>query len=497
MSILFLLFMAAAVQAKGEEGPRQLSLKEALMLAVERNLDVRAEMYNSAIAEAELRRNRSVYDPRLTFLTNYQDSTTLPPSAFLAGVSTSEQKVFKANAGINRLLPTGGNVGAGFNNTWNRNNATSPGFMNNYWQSDLTVTLTQPLLKNFGRESTEINIAVAAYGKEGSLEHFRARLMDTVFHVRNEYFALYSLREELIVKQTSLALARKILKETRSRVKIGVLPAMEILNAEFGVAMREKELIDAERAVRDQNDALMLILQIAKPQEIIPSDPPSREEYRIEETEAISTALAMRPDLAEARLSIKSSELQARVAGNLTLPDLKFNASAGLTGLAGEYRRDLERVASTDYPVWSVGLNLDYPLGNGVARNEAIRNRLKVEQGRTQLKGMEEAVAKEVRSAARGVSANYKQIEVADRGLAFAEERLRSFIRKNEAGMATTRDVLDVETDLATAKSNRIKALVNYAGALSRFWKATGELLAKERIVVNEKDADALYEGRR
>jgi len=86
---------------------------------------------------------------------------------------------------------------------------------------------------------------------------------------------------------------------------------------------------------------------------------------------------------------------------------------------------------------------------------------------------------------------------VTDRGRAFAEERLRAFIRKNEVGLATTKEVLDVENDLAVSKSNQIKAVVGYANALTRYWQVTGELLEREGIRVVEGDADKLYSATR
>jgi len=109
------------------------------------------------------------------------------------------------------------------------------------------------------------------------------------------------------------------------------------------------------------------------------------------------------------------------------------------------------------------------------------------------LRKLEENSANEVRAAIRAIVAGYKQIDVADRGAKFAEERLRSFIRKNEVGLATTKDVLDVENDLAVAKSNQIKAVVGYADSLTRYWQVTGELLEHEGIRVVEGDADKLY----
>ena len=82
---------------------------------------------------------------------------------------------------------------------------------------------------------------------------------------------------------------------------------------------------------------------------------------------------------------------------------------------------------------------------------------------------------------------------MADRGRAYAEERLKAFIRRNEVGLATTRGVLDVENELATAKNNQIIALVNYDNAITQLLLATGEILEKEGIRVVEEDADKLY----
>src|SRR6185369_13377456 len=106
--------------------------------------------------------------------------------------------------------------------------------------------------------------------------------------VRTEYYKLYSLREDRNVKKVSLELARKILSDTQARVKAGVLPAMEVLNAEFGVVTREKELIDAELAVNDQVDVLRLLLQLdAKTGDLQMVDVPPRDRLEANEGEAV------------------------------------------------------------------------------------------------------------------------------------------------------------------------------------------------------------------
>jgi outer membrane protein TolC len=395
---------------------------------------------------------------------------------------------FQLNAGLSQLFWTGGTVSVGFNNAYN----TSGNSSYDYWQSGLGASLSQPLLKNMGREATEVNIKVSRLSKFASIEKFNTRLLNTVAQVKNEYYQLYNLREQVEVKKVSLELARKILKETRARVDAGVLPAMEILNAEFGAVTREKELNDAEKAVSDQVDVLHLLLQIEGRDDIAIVDLPRREQIAISEDEALKQAMN-RQDIREQKRNLEIAELQTRVFRNKTRPDLSLIASTSLVGQDRTYSRNLERLGAIDYPAWSVGLNFSYPIGNDAAENDYRRSRLKTEQTALQIRSLEEGAANDVKAAIRGVTNGYKQIDVADRGRAFAEERLRAFIRKNEVGLATTKDVLDVENDLATAKSNQISAVVGYNNAITRLWQVTGELLEREGIRVVESDVDKLY----
>ena len=494
--ILEVICVGVSGFAHAKDETVNLTLKQVLCMAVERNLEVKAELFSPAMYEAEIRKNRGIYDPTMTFSTIYQQATTQPASSLLAGASISRQKNYQANAGIKQFVPSGGTVGLSFNNLWNRNNSdSSRGFLNEYWQSDLTFTYTQPLLKNFGRETTESVISVAVNNKEASLDQFRSKLMDVVTRSRTAYYTLYSLKENLEAKRIALALARKILEDTKGRVRAGVLPAMEILNAEYGVAAREKELIDAEKSMRDQMDVVRFLLQIDGSPDVRPIDPPIRDEYPVDENEAISRALVMRPDLRSLRTNLKTAELQTRVAQNRMMPELDFVGSAALTGLGSDYGHDLEKIGSADNPVWSVGLHLTYPIGNRDAKNTLIKSRLNSEQIRVHLKNLEDTIRNEIKIAVRGIRTSYLQLDVADRGLAYAEERLRAYVKKNEVGLATTKEVVDVQNDLVAAKANQIKAQTEYTIAIGQLWKATGEVLEREGITLNGKEADALYDS--
>jgi len=421
-------------------------------------------------------------------LVNYSNTTS--PISGVPGTASSDGKTLQLDSSISQLFWTGATASVGFTNRYTNSNSVAASL--NYWQSSLGITLSQPLLKNFGRENTEFGINVSRLSKQASLEQFRTRLLNTVSQVRSQYYKLYSLREQLDVRKVSLELSRRILSDTRARVQAGVLPAMENLNAEFGVTSRERELIDAERAVKDQVDALHLLLQLDAGSDIIPVDLPGREMLQVNADQAIKSALT-RPDILEQKRNLQVRELETRVFSNRTRPDLSLNLSGALVGTDKTYPGNLEKIGSADYPAWGIGLSFSYPLGNGAAENDYRKSRLRTQQTELQVRSLEETAINDVKSAIRSVDSWYKQIEVADRGKAFAEERMRAFLRKSEVGLATTKDVLEVEADLAAARNNQISAVVNYANAVTDLWRVTGELLEREGIRVLESEADKLY----
>ncbi|MHB8091323.1 MAG: TolC family protein [Syntrophales bacterium] len=493
LMVALLAICCLASLASAQDATLALTLKEAIRRGVEKNLDVRAELYNPAQFEAEINRNRAIYDPLFSAQTGYNGTTTSSPGTIGNGYNGTQ--FFQFDSSLSQLFWSGATASIGFNNAYTGNNAdlaSTSAIPNDYWQSSLSVIVSQPLLKNFGRENTEANINVSRLAKSASIEHFNGLLSSTIAQVRNEYFKLFSLREQLEVKKVSLELARKILMETRVKVTAGVLPAMEILNAEFGATTREKELNEAEKATSNQMDVLRLLLQIGEKGDILTVDLPRRDPFPLNEEEALKGAMS-RPDIREQMRNLEISELQTRVSNNRTKPDLSLVGSASLSGLDDRYHRNLEKVGAVDTPSWGVGLLFTYPLGNNAADNDYRKSRLRGEQIKLQIKSLEERAANDVKAAIRNISTSYKQIDVADRGQAYAQERLNAYIRKNEVGLATTKDVMDVENDLVTAKDNQIQAAVDYTSAITAFWQVTGELLEREGVKVDYTLADSLY----
>jgi outer membrane protein TolC len=477
------LLSAAASQFSGTAiaDTNRVSVDDAVLIALERNLGLQVETFNPAIAATDLDRARAIYDPRLAALLDHRGENRQagPDSSFV-----DRNRFFDANASLDQLLSTGATASAAFNNfwssSWSRDNlglSTS-----RFAEPVLTLSLSQPLLQGLGKEVTERGITTADDAMELSLASWNQKALDTAADARNRFLALVKARESLATRKASLAVSRRVHEENEARVKAGVLAAFELHDSELGVLQREKDLLDAELAERNAADQLRVtmnlppgtILEIpATPWTDIP-DP--------SEAEALGVALRRRPDLSIARISLRTAEFNERISLNLALPSLALEGSAGVTGVGSDYGNAIDDMRTGKYPIWSVGLRFSVPLGNTAARADVAAAGLKARQARANVSFLEESAGLEIRAALRALETQRKQNEVAVKGVTVAETRLDSFLKRGKLGLATTKDVLDAERNLTEARENLSGARTDFQSALTSLWKSTGELLDRHGV---------------
>jgi len=76
---------------------------------------------------------------------------------------------------------------------------------------------------------------------------------------------------------------------------------------------------------------------------------------------------------------------------------------------------------------------------------------------------------------------------VTTQGVTAAETLVASYRKRQQLGLATTKDLLDVEANLTKAKESHSGARADYQAALTDLWKATGELLDREGLRLEGK----------
>ncbi len=458
-----------------------VDLVAAERIALERNLDLRAQVLDTRASEALVRKGYGIYDPKLeVFLGVGDNRERLNFQGF--GPDRSEVEFRNFNFSLGQKLPWGTDLSVEFVNRRQRSNP--PPNIDPSYISELKFTLIQPLLKNFGRTVTEQQILFAAKDREAAVEDLREQAFQLVASVRDAYFDVLQFRDNLVYRQTSVALAAKVLEENQARVDAGVLPPVEVLEAEVGLKARERELLDAEREYRDSLDNLSVLLNIPDDLQVkagVLGEPM----VDASENHGFQSALEKRPDLLRRIKEIERLNLERRVIRNQLLPALDFSASYSHKGLGEEYSDDLDDIASNDFRNWEVGVAISYPLGNREARNEYKRAGLQLKGLHARLGQLREEIRTEIRAAIRLLEVSSKKIEVAQRGRELAEEKLRMLLKRKEVGLATTRQVLEGEEDLALARTDQIAALADYNKAITEYLRVSGLLLETEGIHIS------------
>ncbi len=466
--------------------PTRLSVDDAVRIAVERNLALQVETYNPAIAATDIRRARSIYDPRFTSLLDHKGANlqAAPESSLV-----DQRRLFDFDSSISQLLSSGATASASFTNLWFKDNLgfkNSPGVpTSRYTQPNLTLSFSQPLLQGLGKEVTERGITTADDAMELSLAGWNQKALDTAAEARNRFLTLAKARESLATRNASLAVARRVHEEGTARVNAGVLAAFELQDSELGVLQREKDLLDAELAERNAADQLRLTLHLPPETVLELPDTPWTDIRGPSEEEALGVALRRRPDLSKARTSLRTAEFNEQVSRNLVLPALSFDGSAGVTGIATEYGNAIDDMRSGKNPNWTVGLRFSVPLGNTAAKADVAAARLKANQARAGVAVLEESAGLELRAALRALETRRKQDEVARKGVSVAETRLASFLKRGKLGLSTTKDVLDAEANLTQARENLSGARADFQSALTSLWKSTGELLDRHGVQID------------
>lgn len=468
----------------------ELSLEEAVKRALENNADIAVERLEPEASAQFVREAEGAYDPFVTSNVSLT-SRTSPATNVFAGAQKVETETLAYNAGATQLFPTGGLLEVDFTNSRGDTNSVFSTF-NPSFNSGFNATLTQPLLRNFRIDAPRQQLRVAKKNREISDAQFRAVVVNTTANVRLLYYDLLYAADNLAAQTKSLDLARKFLDENRIKVRVGTLAPLDVVAAESEVAGRDEQVILAEVALENAQDALkQAIFPQNSPEtwavEIVPTDKPTAERVSVDAAAAITRALEGRSDVVAARKALESAQISADYGYNQKLPTADLVASYGTTGIGGTrltreglggpiverveggYGDAFSQVVGRDFPTWTLGVNLSYPIRNRSASARAARLQVDRDQQAAILRRLELQVAAEVRSAARAVEANFKRVEATRAARVLQERRLDAEGKRFAAGMSTNFLVTQAQRDLALAEVAELRAIADYRKSLVSF----------------------------
>ena len=481
---------AAQLAAPAVTGPaRPLSVDEAVTLALEQNLGVQVERLNPQLQDLAIEQARTAWRPGLTAGLSAQSQDS-PPTSFLSGASDKITSTSSGgNFGIAQLLPWGTSYAVSYDsNRFTTNNAFSS--FNPQFGANLDFAVVQPLLRGSRFDTARYQLLVSRKNREIADVDLQQTIALTQRNVKNAYWDYKYALASLDVARQSFDLAAESLRNTRTRVEIGTLAPIDVIEAEAEVAQREEAVILAEASIGQTEDQLRsLVFDPNTPEfwnmRLEPTDPVPFQVQAVDVDAAIQRALAERTDLANSKKSIERTAYTERLYKDQTLPGVDVRLDYNSTGLGGtqlvrgegtfpppvigEIQRPygdlLSDIFSSSFPTWRFSANVSYPIGQSTADASLARTRLETRQSQTNLRSLELQVVTQVRDAGRQLLANSKRVDSTRASRVLAERRLEAEEKKFAAGMSTSFLVFQAQRDLAQARNTELRAVLDYTNS--------------------------------
>jgi len=473
------------------------------------------------------------FDPVVTGTLQSDRFHILPSSSFSP---TSPQNTTTGNFAYTQGFAWGTNLSVGFNNTRTTLGDAPFTTLSPQLNSNFRFQLTQHLLQGFGFGANTRFIRIAKNNRELSDVAFRLQIIDSLDQIENIYWDLVYNYENARVQNESLAFAQKTLSDTKKQVEIGSLAPIEVVRAQSTVA-QDQQLVTAAQTNLQLEQLLMknaLSRSLKDPvlatAEVIPTstmDLP-REEPVVPTEDLINDALRHRAELVESRIDLNSRDLSNKAVRNALLPSLDLYAYYGGYGLGGTqnpsnlctnqplaeqgagfcagpnatsippgqtfipitptvgYGGTLNQLVNSTAPDKGVGIQLSIPLRNRAAQAVQVRSELEYQQAELRLAQIENQVQVEVRNAQFTVQQNRASVESARAAVELGRQSLDAEQKKYQFGTSTTTLVLQYQSQMATAESTLVNAMVAYEKSRIELDRATGTLLDHNGISVDD-----------
>jgi HAE1 family hydrophobic/amphiphilic exporter-1 len=480
-----------AAQTPGSASTLRLTVDEAVRMALEHNTDLNADRLDPQISDTRVAAAAGLFKPSLNTGVN-RNNQLQPPSSFLIPTPTRTDAV-TSSLGVSQRLPR---FGTSYSAAWNAVHTDSNSFLNSYnplLTSGLSLAVSQPLVRDLSIDAARQQLQTSQINRDIAGTRLRESLVHTSANVKSAYWNLVSALANVDSRTSALNLAQELVRVNKAKVDVGQSPPLDLVSAQAEVAADEEQLIVAQTAVKQAEDRLRVLIFDPTDRDswnvaIEPIDSPPIATITPDVNAAVTRALAERSDLARAKKDIDNAKVSEKYANNQKLPDVRFNLNYAANGLGGtQINRDtsagfpglvvgpgpitsfgtvLNQLFSSNYPTWTAGVSITYPLGQSSEEAAAVRARIERQQADERLKSSEGRAILQVRDAAWKIDMNAKRIATTRASRELAEQRLDSEQKRFEVGLSTSFFVIQAQRDLAQSKANELGAVLAYDLAL-------------------------------
>ncbi len=489
-----------------------LSLEQSIQSSVGNNLSVEIARFSPAIAQSALVEAEAQFDWLFFADAQYQDSSipqagqgfgSTPP-----GVIRNDAQTATGSVGVSRQLNSGGTIefrnDIGYNNVDSSFFGTSPS-PNPAHNADFVLGITQPLLRDFGREATMAQINLARNAERTSVSQLKNTLIDTAAETEKAYWDLVQAYKVLIIRAKLVDRGIEVRDDIKAR-RVQDARQAQVADAVARVERRRADLLVARTNLRLASDRLKVLindpdLPVGSETLIVPSQDALAEPISFSLLDAITAGVQERPEMEQALLNIDDATIREQLAKNQRMPRLDLTAQARLLGFDdsfGDAYADTGRSRFVDD--WLIGARFEQPIGNRAGEAAYRASRLERMQSVVSYRQTAQQIVLEIKNALNAVSTNGALIEQSTLSRVAQGEALRSLIVEKEltnAGYSVERLNLELnqQETLANAEIAEASALTEYNKAIVDLHAAMGTILRRNRIDFIVPDANQLAPG--
>jgi outer membrane protein len=497
----------APAQTNAPAETRELSLQDCVQLALQHNLDLQIERYNPQIARFGLSAAYGGYEPSLFLSGQHDHNESRRQQNFNTGTGTnvvvttafvpSGSDANRFNSTVGGLFPWGMtySLDGSLDNTYGFNSDPTNRFENS--SGSASVSVVQPLLKNFWIDGTRLNIRVAKNRLKVSELALKLQVMAVITTVEQAYYDLIYNRENVLVQEKAVELANALVRENSKRVEVGAMAPLDEQQASAQAATTQASLIAARAALGTQERALKSLItdQFARWHlvELIPSGTLTVTAQNFDLQKSWTRGLTQRPDLLQAKLDVEHAGIQLKFDRNQLYPQLDVFGTYGFNGSGREFSGSLADLEQRNQNFYTYGGRITVPLGNIAARSNYRSSKASEQQVILALKRLEQNIMLQIDDTIGALRANFEQVQATRVAREYQEKALDAEQKRLENGKSTTYTVLQVQRDLTSARGAEILALGNYNKSLAQLSLDEGSTLERLGIGLELKPEDGSH----
>jgi len=496
MSILPLLILLAATATDPvSDPPLELSLDDAIQLAVGNNLSIQGAQLDATAALHGFNSAWGAFDAVYYINASNSRTTSAPTPPTLVGGSivvpsspATLREVTAASTGFSGMMMTG--TQWSFDVTLNKFQSSTvsgtPALLKNATTNltgQWTLELTQPLLRGGADDYPITGLQLARHDAHLAMLSAEQVANATLQAVITAYWNLVFARQDLGTRELSVTLASELLDITKRKFDQGLQNRINVTEVEAELAQRREELLTArntEEAAEDELRKLVLAPEnhAGWEQELLPTtapEPPRASSLDLDQ--AIRTGMMYRPDVAEARVGVQRADVEVARAKNDARSRFDVTGAYSQNSNQATFNDALDALDKPSFNGMTFSLAYELPLGNRAAGYAYRRTQLQRQRAGVTLRETQMNAVAELRIVVRNVELQVARVDATAETTRLNREVYEGEKRRLENDLSTPFQVRQTQRDLLTAIDSETRSQLDLEVARANLLAAQGRLL--------------------